>query len=140
MCGRSLPSWLRSASGRDFSYRRQWMVSLSEYLASVFAVEVGGENFLANHYHGIYRNRPDIAKGWSDEEACWRWKLAWPEFIDGRWLREPTDEAINAMLDARARDTQSTSNRLINLANISWFQGASKAENCLAGEIRDAPN
>ncbi|MCA9176951.1 MAG: hypothetical protein KDB14_20825 [Planctomycetales bacterium] len=36
-------------TGIDHSHRRHWFDALVEYLASVFAVDVGGPSLLANH-------------------------------------------------------------------------------------------
>ena len=79
-------------TGRDFNYRRSWIEDLLAYQARVFAVDVGNYNLLSNHAHAIPRTRPDIAAQWSAEELALRWKMAWPEFLDGQWIREPTDQ------------------------------------------------
>ena len=36
-------------TGVDYGYRRHWMESLIEYLASVFAVDIGSYHLIANH-------------------------------------------------------------------------------------------
>jgi hypothetical protein len=113
-------------TGQDFSHRRRWMSSLTEFLASVFAVDVGTDHYLSNHYHQTLRNRPDIAKRWSDEEVCWRWKLAWPQFEDGRWQRAPTDEEIEEMLRRGEQEPRYLPQLRRNLASISWFQARLK--------------
>ena len=48
-------------SGTDNSHRKQMLQALVESMLSVFAVECGTVNYLDNHFHGIWRNRPDIA-------------------------------------------------------------------------------
>ena len=78
-------------SGQSFEHRRQWIRSLLEYQASIFACDVGNHSILTNHQHLIVRNRPDVAKTWSDEEVAWRWKMAWPSWQEGQWTREPSD-------------------------------------------------
>jgi hypothetical protein len=104
-------------TGIDFDYRRTWIQSLLEYQASVFAVDVGNYSILSNHQHAILRTRPDIAATWSDEEVAWRWKLAWPSFMDGQWVREPTDEEIEEILSQPHRLPILRG----NLADLSWF-------------------
>ena len=104
-------------TGIDFDYRRVWIKSLLEYLARVFAVDVGNYSVLSNHQHLIVRTRPDIADQWSAEEVAWRWKLAWPTWIAGQWVREPTDEEIHEVL---ARPERIPKLRA-NLASLSWF-------------------
>ena len=113
-------------TGHDCSRRRDLAVSLIEYLASVFAVEVGTYHILSNHMHEVLRNRPDIAATWSDEEVCWRWKMAWPTLRDGRWTREPTDSEIHAMLARASQDSTLISRWRKNLANLSWYQARLK--------------
>ena len=111
LCGRD------PVTGKDFDYRRTWIKTLLEYQASVFAVEVGNYSILSNHQHAILRTRPDIAATWSDEEVAWRWKLAWPTWQDGQWVREPTDEEVQEILSQPDRIPILRS----NLADLSWF-------------------
>ena len=109
-------------TGIDFDYRRDWIKSLLQYQASVFAVEVGNYSILSNHQHLIARTRPDIAARWSDEEVAWRWRLAWPSWIDGQWVREPTDEEIAEIL----AQPEKIPNLRANLASLSWFMARCK--------------
>jgi hypothetical protein len=104
-------------TGRDFSYRRPIIQALLEYQASVFAIDVGNYSILSNHQHLIARTRPDIAATWSDEEVAWRWKLAWPKWMNDRWLRNPTDEEIEEVL----ADPDRIPVLRANLASLSWF-------------------
>lgn len=91
--------------------------TLLEYQASVFAVDVGNYSILSNHQHLIARTRPDIAATRSDEQVAWRWKLAWPTWIDGQWIREPTDQEIEEVLSQRDRIAKLRA----NLASLSCF-------------------
>jgi hypothetical protein len=104
-------------TGQNFDHRRTWIRRLLEYQASVFAVDVGNYSILSNHQHLIARTRPDIAATWSDEEVAWRWKLAWPQWKEDQWLREPTDEEIEEVLAEPERLPIIRS----NLASLSWF-------------------
>ena len=49
----------------------------------------------------------------------WRcaWKLAWPEFHDGQWIREPTDAELDSLL-ARPEKIQQVRRRL---SSLSWL-------------------
>jgi hypothetical protein len=82
----------------NFDYRRAWIGSLLNYLADVFAVDVGNYRLFSNHQHLIVRTRPDISAQWSDEEVAWRWKLAYPSWQDGQWDRTPSDQEIEELL------------------------------------------
>ncbi|MCA9178508.1 MAG: hypothetical protein KDB14_28805, partial [Planctomycetales bacterium] len=110
-------------TGVDHGYRRHWMESLIEYLASVFAVDVGGYNLLSNHFHGVLRSRPDIVSTWSDEEVAWRWQLAWPTFRNGVWDRQVTDKQVQSLLQRGRTDEKYLPMIRKNLGNISWFCG-----------------
>ena len=106
-------------TGLDFGYRRGWIESLLDYLAGVFAIDVGNYNVLTNHLHAILRTRPDLVAGWSDEQVAWRWKRAWPEFeFEGhRWMRDPTDQEIDALL----ANPEKIAEIRCRLSSLSWF-------------------
>jgi len=104
-------------SGCDYSYRRDWLESLLEYQASVFALDVGNYAILSNHNHAILRTRPDIADTWTDEEVAWRWKRAWPKWDGKKWSREPKDAAIRLLLGNQEKLDQAR----FNLSSLSWF-------------------
>ena len=101
----------------DFEYRRDWIKKLLQYQAGIFACDIGNYSILSNHQHLIIRTRPDIAETWSDEEAAWRWKMAWPKWTDGEWVREPTDQEVQEVLDQPDRIPILRK----NLASLSWF-------------------
>ena len=104
-------------TGQDFDYRRGWLEDLLAYQARVFAIDVGNFNVLSNHAHTILRTRPDLTAAWSAEEIALRWKMAWPEFLDGQWVREPTDEELDRLLAKPERIEQIRR----NLSSLSWF-------------------
>ena len=56
-------------SGKDYSFRREWIRRRMEALASVFAVDVLSYAIMSNHMHQILRNRPDVVASWSDQEV-----------------------------------------------------------------------
>jgi hypothetical protein len=105
------------ATSTDYSYRRDWLEKLLAYLAGVFAVDVGNYSILSNHVHAILRTRPDIAAIWSEEELAWRWKMAWPEWNSGQWIREPTDREIETILATPGKVEKIRE----DLSSLSWF-------------------
>ena len=107
---------------RDFDYRRGWIESLLAYLAGVFAIDVGNYSVLSNHFHALLRTRPDLAAMWSAEEVALRWKLAWPEFRDKQWVREPTDAEIETLLAQPALIERLRG----RLCSLSWYMGRLK--------------
>ena len=54
---------------------------------------------------------------WSHEELALRWKLAWPEFRDGQWIREPTDQEIEEPVGPAGETGEDPR----NLSSLSWF-------------------
>jgi len=108
----------------NHEHRREWCESLLAYLAKVFAVDIANHNFLDNHFHLMLRTRPDIVAKLSDEEAAFRWALAWPEFDrdHNRWFRIPTDDEIKAVL-TNPKKLQLARH---GLSSLSWFVGRMK--------------
>lgn len=99
---------LDSDTGKDYSHRRDIVAELIRNLALIFAIDVANYSILSNHLHLILRSRPDIVETWSDEQCAWNYKMAWPQWSNGRWDRTPTDAEVRAVLKdsdklARAR-------------------------------------
>ena len=59
-------------SNQCYEHRRTWIRNRFEFLASVFAIDCLTYTVLSNHFHLILRNRPDIARQWSDAEVARR--------------------------------------------------------------------
>ena len=109
-------------TGRDFSYRREWIEKLLKYQAEVFGVDLANYNVLSNHAHQIVRTRPDIVATWSDEQIACRWKMAWPKWNGNDWTREPTDEEIRELLQNEKK--MALARR--GLSSLSWFIARTK--------------
>ncbi len=65
-------------TGKDFSYRKEWVRERFRQLAGVMAIDVLDYAILDNHLHIILRNRPDVVRTWSDEEVARRWWFVCP--------------------------------------------------------------
>ena len=63
---RAYLSGIDSVSGKDYSYRKEWIRQRIEKLASVFGIDVLTYAILSNHLHVVLRNRPDVVAAWSD--------------------------------------------------------------------------
>ncbi|MFO7906031.1 MAG: hypothetical protein R6U98_25455, partial [Pirellulaceae bacterium] len=111
-----------SETGINFDYRRAWVEALIQYQSGIFAVDVGNHSVLSNHVHLIVRTRPDIVATWSDEEVAWRWRAAWPQFVDDRWVREVSEEEVRELL----LNPEKIAWIRNNLSSLSWFMGRSK--------------
>lgn len=107
-------------SGKDYSFRREWIRRRLEALASVFGIDVLTYAIMSNHLHVILRNQPDVVDTWTDEEVALRWLRVFPGQRLEEQLAEPTDVAVeklvgNAEMLARIRE---------RLSDISWFMRA----------------
>jgi putative transposase len=104
-------------SGKSFEHRRAWIRSRLRSLTEVFAIEVIAYAILSNHLHSLLRNRPDLAKGWSDEEVARRWRTLFPLRRINGVAAKPNREEILAIV-AQPKKVALYRERL---SNISWF-------------------
>ena len=65
---RAYLSGLDEVTGKDFSYRKEWIRQRIEKLVSVFGVDVLAYAVMSNHLHVVLRNRPDVVETWSDRD------------------------------------------------------------------------
>jgi REP element-mobilizing transposase RayT len=107
-------------TGKDFSYRREWIRRRLEALASVFGVDVLTYAILSNHLHVILRNRPDVVAAWTDEQVAVRWLRVFPGRRLDEQLAEPTQSDVR-MLAGNAERIAEVRRRL---SDISWFMRA----------------
>ena len=107
-------------TGKDYSFRRDWIRRRMEALASVFAIDVLSYAIMSNHVHQILRNRPDLVTSWSDEEVAIRWLKVFP----GRRLDEQLAEPTKSDIETLCRDKQRLAEIRIRLSDISWFMRA----------------
>lgn len=113
LCGRD------SESGRNYEHRREWIESRLEVLAGVYAVDVCGFAILGNHLHVILRQRPDIAKNWSDQQIARRW---W-NLLPGRRDEEtgaPAEPETHELAMLMA-NKELLAERRTRLGSLSWF-------------------
>ena len=105
-------------SGASYEHRRQWIRERLEFLASVFAIDCLTFAVMSNHLHLILRSRPDIVRGWTDEQVARRWLRLCPV----RKLRngqpsKPTEEELAMILSDPMRVAQLR----VRLSDISWW-------------------
>lgn len=107
-------------SGKDFSFRKEWIRRRMEALASVFAVDVLSYAVMSNHMHQILRNRPDVCAEWTDEEVAIRWLRVFPGRRLEEHLAEPTENDVKML----TRDKERLAEVRKRLSDISWFMRA----------------
>jgi hypothetical protein len=107
-------------SGKDFSFRREWIRRRMEALASVFAIDVLTYAIMSNHMHLILRNRPDVVASWSDQEVAIRWLRVFPGRRLEEHLAEPTENDVNMLVNQPERLATVRE----RLSDVSWFMRA----------------
>lgn len=107
-------------SGKDFSFRKDWICRRMEALASVFAIDVFVYSVMSNHVHLVVRNRPDVVEKWSNNEVALRWLRIFPGRRIDEQLAEPTQEDV-AQLAQNADRLREIRKRL---SDLSWFMRA----------------
>ncbi|MEM9368823.1 MAG: hypothetical protein AAGD07_22760 [Planctomycetota bacterium] len=107
-------------TGKDYSFRKEWIRKRMEALASVFAVDVLSYAVMSNHLHQILRNRPDTCAQWSDEEAAIRWLRVFPGRRLEEHLAEPTENDVKMLVQDKERLAEVRK----RLSDISWFMRA----------------
>ncbi|MBB3210286.1 hypothetical protein FHS27_006133 [Rhodopirellula rubra] len=84
-------------SGKDYSFRKEWIRRRMEALASVFGIDVLSYAVMSNHLHVILRNRPDVVASWSDGEVAIRWLRVFPGRRMEEHLAEPTEHEVKTL-------------------------------------------
>jgi hypothetical protein len=111
---------LDDETGKDYTYRREWIRQRLEKLASVFAIDVLTYAILSNHLHVVIRNRPDVVKTWSDKEVALRWLQIFP----GKRIEEQLGNPTQADVDSLANDSEKLEAIRSRFSDISWFMRA----------------
>ena len=119
------------STGRDYSYRKDWVRQRLEALASVFAIDVLDHAVMENHVHTILRNRPDIAKKWTKREVVERWLRLCRKCL--RLLDLPEREDVEKVLQTKGRVDVLRR----RLSNISWFMIMLKEPISILANIED---
>ena len=104
-------------SGKSFEHRRGWIENRLAYLVTVFAVDLGAYAIMANHYHAVLRNRPDIAQNWSAEEVARRWLTIFP----GKTLCADDAESMETHIQAIVIQAKLVEEYRKRLCSLSWF-------------------
>jgi REP element-mobilizing transposase RayT len=118
---RAFLAGLDELTGKDFSYRREWLRLRLESLASVFGMDVLTYAVMSNHIHTVLRNRPDIVAGWTDREVAVRWLSVFPgQRLEELYLAQPTDVQVQTLVS----DADKLAVIRRRLSDISWFMRA----------------
>lgn len=107
-------------TGKDYSFRKEWIRRRLESLASVFGIDVLTYAIMSNHVHVVLRNRPDVVSEWSDADVALRWLRVFPGRRLDEQLAEPTQSDVDSLVKDKDRMTLIRS----RLSDISWFMRA----------------
>lgn len=116
-------AWLAGvdpSSGKDFSFRREWIRRRMEALASVLAIDILSYAILSNHLHLILRNRPDVVEALTDEQVALRWLRVFPGRRLDEQLAEPTENDVRTL----AGNAERIAEIRRRMSDISWFMRA----------------
>jgi len=107
-------------SGKNFEYRREWIRTRLEKLASVFGIDCLTYAILSNHMHVVVRSRPDVVATWSDKQVALRWLQIFP----GKRIDEQLGDPTTSDVERLANDPERLALIRTRLSDISWFMRA----------------
>lgn len=86
-------------SGKDYSYRRDWIAQRLEQLASVYLIDILAFAVLENHLHVVVRTLPEEVTKMTDREVAIRWLSLHPgRIIEDFVCVEPNEAQISDLL------------------------------------------
>lgn len=89
-------------SGKDYSYRKKWLIDRMFHLAQYFSVAIDAYSILSNHFHVVLFYDPTASRKWSDEEVAYRWVEAFPPTLNGEVLEDLKPSRRAEILEDRA--------------------------------------
>lgn len=116
-----------SLSGEDYSHRKDWVIDIMAHQSMFMAIDILRFAVMENHVHFLLRTRPDIVRGWSDQEVAWNYLLLCPKKkrrkkVDGKWQYE-TEEPSQKDIDAIVNDQKELKKIRRKLSSLSfWMQ------------------
>lgn len=64
---------------RDFSHRKEWIISRLKFLSQVFSIKICAYAIMANHYHIVLFVDEEATKKWSNHDITTRWAEIFPK-------------------------------------------------------------
>jgi REP element-mobilizing transposase RayT len=107
------------SSGKDYEYRRGWIVNRMKELANIFAVDIAAYVVMSNHYHLVVRVAAERAKLWSMEEVLRRWSRL---FAGPALMRQFLRDGSAHLSETQLSELQSLAEGIrFRLYDLSWF-------------------
>jgi len=106
------------ATGENYDYRKQWIVSRLRFLSYIYAIDICAYAVMSNHYHVVLHVDRQRAQCWTLREVAERWtQLYKAPILVQRWLDSP-DTVGEVELETVVGIIELWRNRLYD---ISWF-------------------
>ncbi|MGE3318220.1 MAG: transposase [Candidatus Berkiella sp.] len=67
-----------SETQRDYSHRKEWIVSKIKHLANIFAIHICAYAIMSNHYHLVLFVNEKQADSWDQQDIITRWHALFP--------------------------------------------------------------
>lgn len=108
-----------AAKKANFSHREAWIDRRVRELAGWFAIDIFFVSWMANHFHLVLRNRPQLVAKWDDQEVIKRAARIFPYKFGRMGVKEgrPTDEQLAALV----ANKELVASMRARLADPSWF-------------------
>ena len=104
-------------TGKNYEYRKIWIVEKLKELSEVFAIDLCAYTIMSNHYHVILHVDADTAKNWHQDEVIERWRM----LFGGGVLVERYLAGQCKTKAERKKVADLTQNWRTRLMDISWF-------------------
>lgn len=107
-------------TGKDFSYRRHWIIEREKLLAGLFAIQIVFRAEMANHLHLVLQTLPRVAERWSPREVVTRWLTATRM---AKCLTDDVPPPSPKRIEKLMQDDKLVAKLRRRLSSVSWFMG-----------------
>ncbi len=103
-------------TGKDYSYRKGWVLARLTFLAEVFTIELCAYAVMSNHYHLVIHINQDKALSLTDDEVISRWSRLFrvPDVVE-RWQNNKAAESENELVEKLVSLWRK------RLSDVSWY-------------------
>ena len=106
------------ATGENYDYRKQWIVSRLRFLSYIYAIDICAYAVMSNHYHVVLHVDHARATDWTAREVAERWaQLYKAPLLVQRWLESP--DTVGEVELVTVMEIIEVSRK--RLYDVSWF-------------------
>ncbi len=102
-----------SETGKNYSYRKAWIVRRMQQVADAFAIGICAYAVMSNHYHIVIEVKPELAASWDDMTVISQWSKLYP--ADAKRAHILKSNGALALYKQRVAQIRS------HLTDLSWF-------------------